>query len=232
MIGAISGILGMTLVLSVIGAVIVALVRGRKEGAPPLTFATAVHGYATVVLGVCIILALFGVALILKSASSEIGPRDFSYTVPATGDFRPSGTLSGEQVARNDARNDMAIGVTLLVVGGVLGVLHGFGRIAAARRDAGYARTLSRWFDVVMLAGATVAGLTSTAFLLSEVLRRYILTVENRQPWDIPHPGEPLAFAIVFVPLWMFFGVRVWRALLSGPSPSAESPSLLPAERV
>lgn len=235
MIGPLFGALIPLLVFGLLGAGAVALVRGRREPIPPLTFATAVHAYAAVVLVVCVILVALGGGLVLKAVFSEIGPRDFSYEVPVEPVYYDSGPYpvpasSGstpEERAKNAARDDIALGATFLAVGSVLGLVHGFGKAAAARRDRGYERVISRLVDVVLLATGTIVGLASIASLLNELLRRYLLTSDTRDPWDMPHPGEPLGLAITFLPLWALFGLRVWRSLMaSGPwaQPSAGSP--------
>jgi len=222
-------ILAPLLVLVLIGAGIVALQRGR------LTFATIVHAYTAIVLGVCIVLALVGGAFLLKSLLSSAISRDFSYQTqdypfqpPDVPGPRPPGPTAAQR-AETQARDDIATGITLLVVGVGLGVLHVFGKVAAARRDREYAGLVQRGFDVVMLGIATVGGLVSLAMALNDLLRRYVLTSADRDPYNVPHPGGALAYAIMFVPLWIYFARRVWRALLGG-EPAAPAAPLAPPE--
>jgi len=228
MIANVIGALVPFLILGLVAAGVVALVRGRHEEIPPLTFATAVHAYTAAMLVVCVILVAIGGALVLKAVFSEIGPRDFSYELVEQPVYyepgpnpAPANTVGAEERGKNAARDDIALGSTLLAVGIVLGLVHGFGKVAAARRDRGYERVISRLVDVVLLATGTVVGLASMAFLLNELLRRYLLTSDTRDPWDTPHPGEPLGLAITFLPLWAVFGFRAWRSLM-GPGGDGE----------
>lgn len=241
MVGNVIGALVPFLILGLVAAGVVALVRGRHEEIPPLTFATAVHAYTAAVLVVCVILVAIGGALVLKAVFSEIGPRDFSYELAAQPLYYEPGPYAvpantapdAEERAKNAARDDIALGTTFLAVGIVLGLVHGFGKVAAARRDRGYERVISRLVDVVLLATGTIVGLASIAFLLNELLRRYLLTSDTRDPWDVPHPGEPLGLTITFLPLWAVFGFRIWRSLMGSggdgqPAPSGGAPTGAP----
>lgn len=212
--GIVFGIIGPLLVLALLGAGVAALLRGR------LTFAALVHAYAAVVLGVCVVLALVGGAFLLKAGFSEAVSRDFSYRTaeyPYAGPYeRPSGVPSAERAAATAARDDVATGVTLLIIGAVLGTLHGFGKVAAGRRNRDYAPFVDRGFDIVMLLVATGVGLVSSVMLLNDLLRRYVVTDDARPAYQLPQPGGALAFVVTFLPLWIIFGARVWRALLGG----------------
>ena len=223
MMGIVFGIIGPLLVLALLGAGVAALLRGR------LTFAALVHAYATAVLGVCTVLALVGGALLLKAGFSEAISRDFSYRTaeyPYAGPYeRPTGRPSAARAAVSAARADLATGVTLLIIGGGLGILHGFGKRAAGRRNRDYAPVVDRGFDIVMLLVATGVGLVSSVMLLNDLLRRYVVTDDARPAYQLPHPGGPLAFVLAFLPLWIIFGARVWRALLGGkPRDAGEAP--------
>lgn len=210
------GVLAPFLILVLIGAAVVALWRGR------LTFAAVVHAYTAAVLGVCMVLALVGGALLLKATFSEVIGRDFSYQAadhPYDGPYgRPAGIPDGAQRAVTQAKNDIATGVTLLVVGIVLGLLHAIGKVAAARHSGDATEVIERGFNVTMLIVASGVGMVSSVLLLNDLLRRYVVTDAGRPTYEMPHPGSPLAFVLTFLPLWVFFAVRVWRVLLSGNS--------------
>ena len=207
------------LLLALIGAGVVALVRGK------LTFPAVVHAYTAIVFGLCAILALVGGAFLLKAGLSEVFSRDFSYQnfSAQTGGYPPAGPYGGPPSVETQAKNDVATGITLLVIGVLLGAVHAFGRAAAARRNTMYAGAVERGFDTVMLVVATVVGLASAIMLLNDLLRRYVVTDAGRAAADLPHPGGPLAFVLTFLPLWAFFAARVWRALLGSP-PRATAP--------
>lgn len=189
-------------ILLLIGVGIAALLRRR------LTFANLVHVYMAVVTGVCVVLALVGGALLLKAIFSAAFGTDFSYVEVSPG---PAPEL---RTAVSQARDDIALGATLLVIGLGSGVAHEFGKAAARRRNPDDASIVERGFDLVMLGVATVVGLVSSAALLNDLLRRYVVTDSARNGFDLPHPGEALAYTLMFVPLWILFAIRVWRALL------------------
>lgn len=203
------------LFLLLIGGAVVALWRGR------LTFAAIIHAYTALILGVCVILALVGGALLLKATFSEVVARDFSYQ---TEGYPPTGPYGGPPSAETQARNDVATGITLLVIGVLLGAAHAFGGVVAARRNTAYAGAVARGFDTVMLCVATAVGLASVIMLLNDLLRRYVVTDSARPAYEMPHPGGPLAFVLTFLPLWVFFAARVWRALLGCPPQTTTPP--------
>lgn len=216
------------LLLGLIAAAIVGLMRGR------LTFATIVHAYTAVVLGACIVLALAGGALLLKSLFSAAFGLDFSYqTVDYPRGTPPPGVVepklpSAAERAASEAGDDLTGGITLLVLGGGLGALHAFGKLLAARRDTSYARVVAGGFDVAMLVIGTVVGLVSSAMLLNDLLRRYVVTSAASAPYTMPRPGGALGFALMFVPLWVYFARRVWRTLAGGTAPATPQPPTTP----
>jgi hypothetical protein len=215
---AILGILGtaVTLVLVALIAIgIVAFHRGH------LTFPTIVHTYTAFLLAIAITLTLCGGALVVKSIASAAIGRDFSYQAvdfPYSGPpgaAQPPGPTAAER-ARIQAGDDVTAGITLLIIGIALGVTHAFGNAIAARRDTMYSAVVERGFAVAMLAVGTVVGLASSAILLNDLLRRYVVTVAAPEAYSAPRPGGSLGFALLFVPLWVFFAHRVWRALTAG----------------
>src|SRR5205807_1947440 len=105
------GVLAPLLILGLVAAGIVGLLRGR------LTFATVVHAYTVVVLGVCVILALNGGALLLKATFGEVISRDFSYQAANYSPRPAPGATAASQRAPSEARADTATGVTLLAIG-------------------------------------------------------------------------------------------------------------------
>lgn len=58
---------------------------------------------------------------------------------------------------------------------------------------------------------------------LNDIVRRYVVGGDTVETWQIRHPGEPLATAIVLIPLILWFGWRVWEEIGSG-APSERVP--------
>ena len=218
--GIVFGFLAPVLVLALLGLVAAGVV-GFQRG--HLTLATIVHVYTALVLGICIILTLSGGALLLKAlASAAIAP-DFSYQTaeyprgtPPPGVVEPPRPSAAEHAA-TQAADDLTAGLTLLVLGGVLGVLHSLGKAAAARHDTDHAGAIERGYAVGLLLVGTAVGLTSGTLLLNDLLRRYVVTTAAAPPYAQPHPGGALGFALTFVPLWAYFGRRAWHLLVAMP---------------
>lgn len=214
------------LLLVLLGAGVYGFTRGR------LSLATIVHVYAAVVLGICLVLALSGVALTVKSLSGSLAGLDFSYQ---TTDYPPAEPPPGVNVPRmpaaseraaGQARDDLASGIALIVIGSALGALHAAARSVAARRDVTNAGAVARGFEVAMLLVSAAIGLASSALLLNALVRRYLVTGAPADPFSAPRPGGPLGFALAFAPLWIIFARRVWRALNAGGPPAVvDAPS-------
>lgn len=215
--GVVFGLLAPVLVLVLLGLIaagIIGFQRGR------LTLATIVHAYTALVLGVCLVLAFSGGALLIKTLASAVSSRDFSYQTTDYPYSAPPGVVvplppSAAERAATQAADDLTAGITLLILGGGLGVIHALGKAVAARRDTAHAATIERGYAVGMLLVGTAVGLTSNALLLNALLRRYVVTVAAGSPYTQPHPGETFGFALLFTPLWAYFARRVWRALAS-----------------
>jgi len=210
------GFFGFLVTLALLAIGIAAVRRGT------LTFATVVHTYTAFVLGLSIVLALSGGALLLKSILSTVIARDFSYqTADYPRPLPPPGVAGVAERAQTQADDDLSAGITLLVIGVGLGAAHAYGNAVAARRDASAAGTVARGFDVAMLTVGAIVGLVSGAILLNALLRRYVVTAAPATPFMQPRPGGALGYTAMFVPLWAYFARRVWRALRTSPAPTA-----------
>lgn len=213
--GAIFGTLAVAMALVLIALVVTGIVAYHRGY---LTFPTIVHTYTALILAVCIVLALAGGALLIKSIASSVIARDFSYQSADFPQVIPQGKIeplepTAAERARTQAGDDLTAGITLLIIGIGLGVAHAFGNAVAARRDPIYGAVVERGFAVILLAVGTVTGLASSAILLNDLLRRYVVTTAAAAPYNQPRPGGALGFALLFVPLWIYFARRVWRTL-------------------
>ena len=196
------GIIGFILPIGLVIAAIVALNKGK------LSMPLLIHAYTAVVLGVGVVLILAGGAFLLKAGLSELVGRDFSYTTTWPAYY-------GEQYESADTafKNDIVLGVTLVVTGAIVGGIHAIGNRLAAVRNQEHAALVERAYDLAMLFVGTVVGLTSVIMLINDLLKRYVVTDAARPVDQLPHPGTPLAIVVFFVPLWLYFGLRVWRSL-------------------
>ena len=218
------GILPPLLLIGVIVAAVVAFVRGRAA----ITFSGVLMGYVALAMLISVFLLASGGALLIKTGLSEAVGRDFSYNTeleprysPREPPYYPEPDVAPVyprpepetwvDPSDNDLRNDIAAGVTLVFVGLTLFAVHAVAAVVLRRRGAQGADFVSRVYNLLGLAGASIGFLASGGNAVYGIIRRYALETENLEPWDFPHPGEPLAFAAVFLPLSLWFGWRVWQ---------------------
>ena len=190
------GILPPIFVIGIIVAAVVAVMRVRAGDGRGITFSGVLLAYVYAAMLISVFLTASGSALLIKSGLSEAVERDFSYEVERYGD---------------PLRDDIAAGVTLVFVGLTLFAVHAVGGVLLRRRRAQGERFVSRAYNLLGLAGATLGFLIAAGTALYDTLRRYVLSTENLRSWEFPRPGEPIAVAVVFLPLVLWFGWRVWQ---------------------
>jgi hypothetical protein len=142
---------------------------------------------------------------------------------PATPAAKPQPTADEEDArARREVerqlQDDIIRGGTLMVVGGLFWGLHRFGRRALAGRDAAAERYFIQSQATITLVITGIIGLLSLAVGAYQLLRYMIIVPDEfggRQA-----PGETVAVALVFVPVWLLWLNAVVRH--SGPAPAGE----------
>ena len=226
------GLLPTLLVLIIIVGGIVLLIRRGNEGWN-IQFSGVLLGYVATAMLVGVFLIAASAGLLLKAWFAEAGNRDFSYDVqpqqvyvpyPA---FAPSQSVPFKPNVPNEQtrlidpsdtaiRDDVAAGISLAFAGAVLFAVHAFGCLVLRRREAQGARLITRAYNLVGLVVATLGFMGTGAQALNDVVRRYIVGGDTVQSWQIRHPGEPLAIAIVLFPLILWFGWRVWQEMGGG----------------
>ena len=218
------GILSPVLVIGLIIAAVVAFIRGRAVEGGGITFSSVLVAYVALAMLVSVFLLAAGCALLIKAGFSGAVGMDFSYSralEPRYSEYEPFYPSESDKAvpepeswidpSDNARRNDIAAGVTLAFLGLTLFAVHGVGAVALRRRGAQGVHFVSRVYNLLGLAGGSIAFLASGGATLHGVIRRYVLETENVDARDLPHPGDPLAFAIVFLPLALWFVWRVWQ---------------------
>lgn len=220
------GLLPTLLILAIIIGVIVLLVRRSSEGWS-IQFSGVLLAYVATAMLIGVFLVAAGAGLLLKASFAQVGERDFSYNAqpypryepyPAYAPNRPTPSEPAQMVDPSDSaiRDDVATGISLTFAGVVFFGVHAFGAMALRRRKAQGAQLISRSFNLVGLAVATLGFMGTGAQALNDLVRRYIVGGGTVETWQIRHPGEPLATALVLLPLVAWFGARVWREMSSG----------------
>jgi len=229
------GLLPTLIVLFIIGGGVVLLVRRGSEGWN-IQFPSVLLGYVATAMLVGVFLVAAGAGLLLKAGLAQAGERDFSYDVqpyPVYEPF-PAKPNAPDQPTRtvdpsdNAIRDDVATGISLTFAGTVLFAVHAFGAVVLRRRKAQGAQLITRAYNLVGLAVATLGFMGTGAQALNDLVRRYVVGGDTVEAWQIRHPGEPLAIAIVLFPLMLWFGWRVWQEM-GGGSAREEAPDAVNA---
>jgi len=206
-----------SLIAVIIAVVALMVIRSRAGQPVELSFLTLVVGYFYCVLIITTIVVAFGLSTLLKAGLSDVFGREFSYGSPPMA--RPAlppgerGPVEGrvptpeEQYERqlqereNQYRDDLIEGITMSVVGGIIWMAHFLGRRRVREADDPTQPFLNRAYLTGMLAIFTIVSIISLPQSLYELLRYYLIPVDEfyyRQG-----PGGSLGIALVFVPLWI-----------------------------
>jgi hypothetical protein len=207
------GILVPVFVVGLIVTAVVVIMRARTGEGPGITFLGVLLAYVYTAMFISVFLVAVGGALLIKPALGGIIGTDFSYNNEPEEQYMPSGGKSWVNPSDDAIRNDVAAGVALVFVGVALFALHGVAAAVLRRRQAQGERLISRAYNLLGLAMASIAFLAGGGSAVHDVLKRYLLDTGGPHSWDweTPHPGGSLAVAIVFLPLALWFGWRVWQ---------------------
>jgi hypothetical protein len=223
--------LGILVPLFVVGLIVTAVVvimRARAGEGRGITFPVILLAYVSTAMFISIFLVAVGSALLIKPALGGIIGTDFSYNNEPQRRYSGESSLTETWVDPSDdaIRNDIASGVTLVFVGVALFALHGVAAAVLRRRQVQGERLISRAYNLLGLAMASIAFLGGGGSAVHDVLRRYLLDTGGPHSWEwqTPHPGGALAAAIVFLPLTLWFGWRVWQEFALE-APSEDPPS-------
>jgi hypothetical protein len=177
------GLIGLIIPLFIIGAIVYLVVRRRNnEG---VTAYQALMAYFYTMISASIFTTAVGAGYLLKAA------------------IRP---------AYNDwsIANEVTLGVTLLVTGAVICLLHVFGKKALERKEGKATPLLKRVYLFFMLSVFSIGGLVALPLAIYEIAHYY---VENHSEefmyWS--DPSGTIAAAVVIVPLWIYYLMRVLR---------------------
>jgi len=217
------GLLPPVVVIGLIIAAVVIVLRTRSAGG--ITFPGVLLAYVYAALFVSVFLFAAGGGLLVKAGLAQAAGLDFAYN---TEEERYDPHSSGPTLvdpSDEQFQNNIAIGITLVFIGGALFAIHGIAAVALRRRDAPGQRLLSRTFNVLGLAASTIAFLAGSGAAVYETLRRYVLETDNVDPWNYPRPGGALGVTIVFFPLALWFAWRVWQEFAAEGSQTDASPT-------
>lgn len=218
-------VLGFLIPVAVLGLIVWAVVGfTRSRSAEPFTLATATALYARVAVIAGVLMSLIGVGVLLKAviAFINLGYSYYNYQVyaqPATGStpvYIPQTSYLEQQRSQ-----DLVLGLTLLVVGVLVGVAHFYLARAVAKMPGGSPAWVARGTLLALTVMTAIGGIPSAAIGLYQLLSYFIVgtSINNQQqPW-----GESIGLAIAFVPAWIL-AMRLLVQDLRRPHASAATP--------
>ena len=215
-----TGILVALFVLAAL-AMVVAIgvyVAGRLRSGEPLTVSPRVVllGYLYLMSLAGLLSCTVGLTTGLKVGLGAALGSDFSYyrpmrpamPLPVTGE--PKDTAIVEDAGRAEAelerqrRQDIIQSATAVVVGLVVFAAHTFGRRQVGPSLPTVDNLLRRGYTTFLLAVFGIGGLIGLIMGLQDLLQFWLLPVVDEFNYRNP-PGQSVATAMVFVPLWLFY---------------------------
>ncbi|MFH1487187.1 MAG: DUF5671 domain-containing protein [Chloroflexota bacterium] len=210
--------------LTVIALVVFLVSRVRAGGFQEISVRVLLTCYFYLVIVVSLIVTLAGFSTLVKAGLGSALGREFSYyrsTVvkplppppsPAGEPVRPAPEQPSEEEQRQrqqreveaSFRGDLLQGLSATVIGGLVWLVHVFGRRRFETDEERRESLLNRAYLFLLLAIFSVVGVISAAQGVYETLRFYL--VESVEPYAFQSPpGDTLATAIVFVPVWVYY---------------------------
>jgi hypothetical protein len=176
------GLIGLIIPLFIIGAIVYLVVR-RRNSSEGITAYQALMTYFYTMISASIITTAVGAGYLLTAA------------------FRS---------AYNDwsIAHDVTLGVTVMLTGAIICVLHVLGKKALERKEGKATPLLKRVYLFFMLSIFSLGGLVSLPLAIYEIANHY---VEHKEYMFYSDPSSSIAAAVVIVPLWVYYLMRVLR---------------------
>ena len=219
-------------VLAILIAVAVYVVTRMRSGEPlVLSFRTILLAYLYLMSIASLLVFAAGLSVTFKALSSDVFGREFSYWGPPAVRFMPVPTekrpggpsgptdmnpqpLPEEERERNrrqverQYQEDLILGGTMLVAGGLIWALHLYGRRRWEVSEEASADFFHKSYLTILLVIFSIVGIIALPMAAYELLRFFLVQPDafsSRQP-----PGVTVGMALVFVPGWV---VILWRVI-------------------
>jgi hypothetical protein len=197
--------------------------RGREE----FTLATAANFYAQVLIVAGLVVALTGLALIIKIALSHIDPA-YAYYIPQAPPpdvaTKPGYSYSPPSIGQQQTQ-DLILASVLVVAGLLVAIGHWFLSRIVSRLPGARPAWVVRGTLVAFTVLSGLVGIFSTIFAVYQTLTFFI--IGNQQSGGGTNFADPLGTALVFLPAWVIAMTLLLRQVRrgAGHSPAAEMPA-------
>jgi hypothetical protein len=210
-------VIALAAVLLLIGGVVVvvlAIRQGRLDTSPRALLRFYLYALAFA----SFLVLLFGATSLVKAGMATVAGRGFSY-YEVTYAYGPpgapppykSGLAPGPAPVPTDQserpyRDDVVRGLALILTGGLLWILHWLGIRALDPPEVRRTSLLAALYSGGLLAIAGLVTVVALPWGIYSVLAYYVLPQDGNGPSN--RPGDPLSYAIVFLPVLLYF---LWR---------------------
>lgn len=181
----------------------------QRRARESLTLATAASFYAHVLLMVGALIALAGVAILIKVGLAGI---DLSYGYTQIVD---TSAAYGPPSPETQRLQDLILATILTGLGVVVAVAHGFLARWLRGMEGGSPTWITRGTVIATTAVTGLTAVLSTAVGTYQVLSYFLLSQQNTGPF-----ADAIGMAVVFLPTWLV-ALAVLVRSLRGPQPRA-----------
>ncbi len=217
----VSAVIALAALLLIIGGVVVivlAIRQGRLDTSPRALLRLYLYALAFA----SFLVLLFGATSLVKVGLATVAGKSFSYyQARYVYSPPPPGAPAGKQIQPVDQsdrvyRDDLVRGIALVLTGGLLWLLHWLGIRALDPPDVRRGSLLAALYSGGLLAMAGLVTVVALPWGIYSLLAYYVLPQDNSGPPN--QPGDPLSYAIVFLPVLLYF---LWRLIERARSPRA-----------
>ena len=201
------GLIGLGVPTLIIAGIIYFIFKLRGGSSIRLDFRSVIRGYFyIVILGSIGLTGLGGLSNLIQVGLGETFGNDFSYGHMVDGEhWNDQEIISFYEREKKEIIID---GVSLTIIGAIISAIHIFGRRRIETEEEKGA-ILNRIYLITALSVFALATIVALVEGVPETMRYVILN----DPEDPSSPGEPLAIAVVALPIWLYYLRRTLRAI-------------------
>jgi hypothetical protein len=212
-VGAVIGLAGLLLVIGIVVVVVLAIRQGRLDTSPRALLRLYLYALAFA----SFLVLVFGATSLVRAGLATVAGRGFSYyqvsyaygppgAPPVKPGVEPVPPPVPTDQSERPYRDDLVRGLALVVTGGLLWVLHWLGIRALDPPEVRRTSLLAALYSGGLLAIAGLVTVVSLPWGIYSLLAYYVLPQDANGSSN--RPGDPLSYAIVFLPVLLYF---LWR---------------------